>query len=96
VVGEDYSGRFSKQIQFNPGEYTKTWTLRLLDDEIYEQKEMLTLELSEPIGTVLEQHMWATVTITDPEDRPKVSLVSGETIELNENVGRASVPVSIL
>lgn len=36
--GEDYSERYAKQIQFNPGEFEKTWRLQLTDDDQYEVK----------------------------------------------------------
>lgn len=56
---------------------------------------MLTLELSDPVGTVVESHQWTTLTITDQDDQAVVALASADPIELDENVGRASIKVGV-
>jgi len=56
---------------------------------------MLTLELSNPVGTILESHEWTTLAIVDPDDQPTVALASPGDIEVNENVGRASIKVCL-
>ena len=56
---------------------------------------MLTLELSDPVGTVVESHQWTTLTITDSDDQAVVSLASDDPIQLTEDVGRASIKVMV-
>jgi len=35
---QDYSGNYAQQVQFNPGEYEKTWRLEVINDDEYEVK----------------------------------------------------------
>lgn len=50
------------------GQTKKSWHLRLIDDDVFEDMESFTLELSEPVMAVIEQPKVATVTIFDQED----------------------------
>ena len=43
--GDDYSTRYDRQVQFNPGEYEKVWRLELINDSIYEIKVRLNRSL---------------------------------------------------
>lgn len=36
--GDDYSTRYDRQVQFNPGEFEKVWKLELINDSLYEIK----------------------------------------------------------
>lgn len=56
---------------------------------------MLTLELSEPVGTVLESHEWTTLTITDSDDQASVRLAYDIGIQFRESVGRAAIKVRV-
>ena len=56
---------------------------------------MLTLELSDPVGTVVESHQWTTLTIADSDDQAVVSLASDDPIQLSEDVGGASIKVMV-
>ena len=54
---------------------------------------MLTLQLSNPVGTVLEPHEWTTLAIVDQDDQPVVSLASSSDLQMSEDIGRGSIKV---
>lgn len=56
---------------------------------------MVTLQLSDPVGTALEPHRWTTLTIVDEEDQPVVSLASVNGLQMNEDVGRGAIKVTL-
>ena len=55
-------------VFFYPGQTDKTWSIRLRDDDIYEESETLFIELIDPVFVVLENPDIVEVTIVDPED----------------------------
>lgn len=59
---------YAHQVQFNPGQKSAQWRLRLLDDMLYEGGETLSLTLRQPVMTALESPFHAIITIHDEED----------------------------
>ncbi|XP_005155437.2 FRAS1-related extracellular matrix protein 2a isoform X1 [Danio rerio] len=89
---KDFLGKSQKQVQFNPGQTTASWKVRVLSDGKYEQSETFQIVLTEPVMGVLEAPAVATVEIVDPGDESMVFFPqAGFAVE--EDIGELLVPV---
>nr|XP_045613099.1 FRAS1-related extracellular matrix protein 2-like [Procambarus clarkii] len=89
-VTEDLHRSYARQVQFNPGQTSAEWRVRVVDDGVFEGAETLTLTLRRPVMTALEFPFRAFVTISDDEDASRVEF-DVEEYKVEEDVGEVEV-----
>ncbi|XP_038615096.1 LOW QUALITY PROTEIN: extracellular matrix protein FRAS1 [Tachyglossus aculeatus] len=83
---------YAGQVQFDEREDTKSCTIVINDDEVFENIESFTVELSMPAYALLGAVTHAEVNINDTEDEPTLQF-DRKTYKVNESAGVLLVPV---
>ncbi|XP_051539722.1 FRAS1-related extracellular matrix protein 2-like isoform X4 [Myxocyprinus asiaticus] len=89
---KDFLEKSQKQVQFNPGQTTATWRVRILSDGKYEQSETFQIILTEPVMGVLESPAIASVEIVDTGDESTVFFPQAS-FAVEEDIGELLIPV---
>jgi parallel beta-helix repeat protein len=93
TAGDDYQSINAANLNFAAGEDSKTFTVAILDDTLFEANEALSLQLSNPIGATLAAQHTATLTINDNDSQPRLQF-SSATYREDENSTTATITVT--
>src|SRR5262249_34361370 len=78
--GVDYTPT-SGDLQFNPGDVVKTFTVPILDDTLVEATETINLALSNPTGGVVDFQATAVIQIKDNDQGTSRTFVVTNTLD---------------
>jgi hypothetical protein len=93
TAGEDYTAITGQTLSFAEGENSKTFTVTILDDTLFESSESLNLQLTDPTGADLASQSTAVLTINDNDSQPQVQF-SSATYRQDENGTSATITVT--
>ena len=89
--GEDYTAT-SGTLTFAPGETSKTITIEILSDDIYEGLERFVTVISNPSGATLPQYPGLTIAIVSDEAVPTAQMAP---VTLNEGGGTMTLTLRL-
>ena len=90
-AGMDYTAT-SGTLTFMPGETSKTITITILNDTVYETEERFRVTLSNPMGAALSAANLANVNIASDEAEPTASMAD---VSVNENAGTMTLTLAL-
>ncbi|KAL8206683.1 UNVERIFIED_CONTAM: Extracellular matrix protein fras1, partial [Gekko kuhli] len=90
--GEQDYVEHAGQVQFDEREDTKSCTIAINDDNVFENMESFTVELSMPAYALLGGITTAKVFITDTEDEPTIQF-DKKVYRISESAGALSAPI---
>ena len=90
-AGMDYTAT-SGTLTFMPGETSKTITIPILNDTVYEITERFRVTLSNPTGAALSAASFANVHIANDDAVPIASM---EDVSVNENTGTMTLTLAL-
>ena len=93
IAGSDYVP-ISTTLAFAPGQTSQSFGVTILDDPLDEPNETVFLGLSSPGNATLGGPSGATLTIVDNDAPPSVRF-SNSAYSVNENVGTATITVTL-
>ncbi|XP_033106902.1 extracellular matrix protein 3-like [Anneissia japonica] len=93
IKGEDYHGKSGKQVQFNPGQTEGFMRIKIYNDNQFEQSEVFSVRLHDPVMGALEFPEVAFINILDPEDESTVYIDVASPYSVTEDVGELLVPI---
>ncbi|MGH9421509.1 MAG: Calx-beta domain-containing protein, partial [Thermoanaerobaculia bacterium] len=95
TAGADYTAT-SGTLTFADGELSKTISIPILDDNLYELTEVFNVTLSNPTGgAILDFNFVTQVGIMDNEPQSKISIADTSVIEGNSGTTYARFPITI-
>src|SRR5207247_785339 len=83
--GTNYTGT-SGTLTFSPGQTEATFTVSLLDDDVFDGDKTVSLTLSEPSNATLGDPSQVSLTLTDTDNPPSLQF-SSATIAVGEGDG---------
>jgi hypothetical protein len=92
TAGDDYTAIANQTLSFAEGENSKTFTITILDDTLFESNEGLNLQLSNPSAADLASQSTAVLTINDDDSQPSVQF-SSATYRQDENGTFATITI---
>jgi len=93
LAGSDYTA-ISGTLTFAPGVTSRTFSVPIINDAIFEANESLSLTLSNPVSSTLGSPNPATLTIVDNDAPPSVQF-SAATYSVNEGAGSATITATL-
>jgi len=94
TAGEDYTTT-SGSLTFNPGDSSKTFTVAILEDEVEEGNETVTLNLAHASNANIGSNNPATLTILDSGPDQMTVGFSSTTYTVPEDAGTAAITVTL-